>query len=255
MTRVGRRPSCRRRPGHRRRQRLAPAPRRVPGADRRAGPAAPGLLRRGRGGAGGVSGGAGGVGAGRTAEQRVDQLAGGRPSRRVLGQRGLNQPAQRPGQPAQIRRPVQDPVRLLGRRQRRAGLRVRPRVVSGRRVRHQAAPAEHVRRRTDRPVAELLRRHPARRADQHPGLGVPLGHLERAGDAEIDHPRPGQRQQHVGRLQVTVHDPGSVHRRQRRRHSERDPVQRGLVQRAAVRHRDAQGHAVHELGDQVRRSR
>jgi hypothetical protein len=81
------------------------------------------------------------------------------------------------------------------------------------------------------------------------------GHVERAGDTEVDHPRSGQREQHVGRLQITVHDPSRVHRRQRRRDPESDPVQRGLVQRSAVRHRDAQRHAVDEFGDQVWLSR
>ena len=108
--------------------------------------------------------------------------------------------------------------------------------------------------RTRRPAGpELLRRHPARRPDQHPDLGVLPRRVQRPGDAEVDHPRPGQREQHVGRLQVPVHDTGGVHGGQRGGHPERDAVQGRGVQRAALGDRGAERHPVDELGDQVRR--
>jgi len=63
---------------------------------------------------------------------------------------------------------------------------------------------------------------------------VPGAPVERPGDAEVDDARAAERQQHVGRLQVAVHHPGGVDRRERRGDTDRHAVQGRGRQRAAA---------------------
>ncbi len=80
------------------------------------------------------------------------------------------------------------------------------------RVHQDAAEREDVRPRAGLLAEDLLGRHEPGRADDHPGAGQQRldGDLERAGDAEVDDAGAVDGEQHVGRLQVTVHDPGGV---------------------------------------------
>ena len=81
----------------------------------------------------------------------------------------------------------------------------------GRRVRGQRPEREQV----GRPGQ---RRPAACSGAMNPGVPIAMpvgsaGGVGRAGDPEVDHPRPVRGQQHVGRLQVAVHHPGRVNRR------------------------------------------
>jgi len=87
------------------------------------------------------------------------------------------------------------------------------RPPEGRVGRHRAE-REHVDRRGRGPPFGLLGGHEPGRADPHAGPGH-RGGVGRPGDPEVDHPGPVRGEQHVGRLQVTVHEAGVVNHLQR----------------------------------------
>jgi hypothetical protein len=91
-------------------------------------------------------------------------------------------------------------------RRRRSAPERRP---AGRRVGQDAAQAEDVGRRTYLVAFGLLRRHEARRAHDAAGVREP-GRVGRAGDAEVNDARSVAGQEHVGRLEVAVHDAGRM---------------------------------------------
>lgn len=92
--------------------------------------------------------------------------------------------------------------------------RARPeRSRPGARVGQDRAQGEHVAGGADRPARHLLGRHEARAADHHARLCQDAG-LGGDRDAEVDHPRSVPGEQHVGRLQVPVDEPGAVDRLQ-----------------------------------------
>ena len=91
----------------------------------------------------------------------------------------------------------------------------------------------------------------AGRADGDAGPGQ-AGRVQRLGDAEVDDLRPGRGEQHVGGLEVAVHDAGRVDRGQRLRQPGGQAVQHLGVERAAFGHVLGQRGAVGVLGDQER---
>jgi len=140
------------------------------------------------------------------AEQALEQLGGGRPLGRVLGQRVLDGRAQ-PAllEAVQVGGFADDPVgdALPGA--------VAEGAAAGGGERDQAAPGEDVGGRSRARPGELLWGHEAGRADEHAGAGEP-GRVQRLSDAEVDDTRPSGGQQDVGGLEVAVDDPGGVDR-------------------------------------------
>ncbi len=130
--------------------------------------------------------------------QRAGTLLG------VLGQTGPHQRGERVRDALQLGLLVHHPV------EHHLGTAVPEGRVAHRGVRQRGAEREHVRRRSDRRPAHLLRSEEPGGADrgadvrERGGTGGP-------GDAEVDDPRPLRGQQDVGRLQVPVHHPGLVH--------------------------------------------
>ncbi len=173
-------------------------------------------------------------------------LAQRRPGGGVFGQARSDQGAQVRRTSIQVRLVVQDPVR---------DRRVVP-LAKGRPaecgVDGQRPEPEHIDRRGDRLVQDLLGRHEQGRAHHDAGPGQ-RGRLQRAGNPEIDHPRPIRRQQHVGRLEVTVHDPGRVNGLQRLGHAGDQPEHHRPRHRAVPGDRLLQRRAGHVGGDQPRR--
>jgi hypothetical protein len=107
------------------------------------------------------------------------------------------------------------------------------RRLAGRRERDHAAPGEHIGRRADVPVLELLRGHVRGRADD--AVGERHHAVPRAGDTEVDHAGAVGAQQHVGRLEVAVHDAGLVDRGERRRGGHGEAVEGGPARGPPVR--------------------
>lgn len=96
-----------------------------------------------------------------------------------------------------------------------AGLRGAEEKAAGGGVDEDRAQAEHIAGRGEFESAHLLGRHEAGRADQHPGAGVqavPGEAVHGPRDAEVDHARPVDRHQYVGRFQVAVDQARVVHR-------------------------------------------
>ena len=175
-----------------------------------------------------------------------------------------------PGRPR--RRPA-----APGRRRRRAGALVdgavdqhvgRPLPVrpgAGRGEHQDRAEREHVGGGPRRHSAGLLRGHEAGRPDG----GARAGHdggVRGVGDAEVDDAGPVGGQDHVGRLEVAVHDPGAVDRHQRLgearaqgQHGGGRRQRHGLVQRDARQVRGGQprqggvGVGVDDRGGETRR--
>jgi hypothetical protein len=102
-------------------------------------------------------------------------------------------------------------------------------------------------------IRELLWSHERGSARLRSTRGEPAGLVERAGDAEVDHPRPVVvRQQHVARLEVAVDQPGLVDRGERGGHAEGDGLEVAMGEGAALVHVLLQGDPGHVLRHQVR---
>ena len=132
------------------------------------------------------------------------------------------------------------------------GVAVAERVSAVARERHQAAPSENVGLGGDLFFQQLLGGHPPRAAHDDPRLGVARGRVQRPGDTEVDHPRPGQGQQHVGGFQVAVDQTGLVDRGERRGHPQCETVQGARVERTVLGDVLGEGRARNVLGDHVR---
>ncbi len=130
--------------------------------------------------------------------ERAGPLLGG------LGQAGPDEWGQRVGHALKLRFLVHDAVQHHLRTAVPEG-----RVAHGA-VRERGAEREHVGGRGDGRPAHLFRCEEAGRADRRADMGERRG-AGGPGDAEVDDPRPLRGQQDVGRLQVSVHDPGLVH--------------------------------------------
>jgi hypothetical protein len=130
---------------------------------------------------------------------------------RVLGEAGLDEPANLGGNRAEIRLTVHDAVHHRGRRRARGDA---ERVGPGGGVGEDGPEREDVARRPGLERLHLLGGHVAQRPDDGAGRGQP-GVGDRARDAEVDDPRPVEREQHVGGLEVTVDEVGSVDGAQR----------------------------------------
>ena len=113
--------------------------------------------------------------------------------------------------------------------------------VPGRREQQRRAEREHVAGHRRLPgVPGLLGSHVRGCAQRAPGHGE-LDPLRGAGDPEIDDARAVRGDEHVGRLQVPVHQPRVVNRLQRLRAPGGEPAHRGYRQRAVVAHQPVQG--------------
>ena len=173
-------------------------------------------------------------------EQRGRRQAFGRPTPHAGGdERGelggqVGQVGLLGGQPGQH---VHDRVPAIGR-------------VPGRREGQRGAQRVHVAgRRGPGALVGLLRGHVRRRADGavRGGNAHAFG---RPGHAEVDHPRPVRRDQHIGRLKVTVHQADAVDRVQRLRAPGGEPPDRRHRQRAAGPDQSAQRRRRHIRGGQ-----
>ncbi len=180
----------------------------------------------------------------RRAHQLQQQLLGGGPAGGVRVDGGGHQPVQRGGQAAQVGR------RGAGTGRHHIGVALAERMPAQPRVRDQRPPGEHVARRAGAALEDLLGRDPAGRAHHHAGVGVPGADMGGAGQAEVDDPRPGERQHHVGGLEIAVHEPGRVDRGERRRHAHGRRVQHGRRQAALLDEVVLQRDAVDVLGDE-----
>jgi hypothetical protein len=127
-----------------------------------------------------------------------EHAGGGGTLRRVLGQAALDQRPHRRRHPVEVGRLVHHPVQQRGRRPRPE------RSLAGRGERQHGPQAEDVTRRPDLAADRLLRRHEPRRSEHYAGLRQ-RRRLSGMRDAEVDDPRAVLGQQHVRRLQVTVH--------------------------------------------------
>ncbi|WSG11426.1 hypothetical protein OIE66_22480 [Nonomuraea sp. NBC_01738] len=179
------------------------------------------------------------------AHQFEQQLPGGRPAGRVGVDRRGHQAVERRGQAAQVGRS------RTGACRHDVGVALAERMPAQARVGDQGAPGEHVARRAGAPLEDLLGRDPPRCAHDHAGVGVPRVDVRRAGQPEVDHPGPGQREHDVGRLEVAVDQPGGVDRGQRRRHPDGRRVQHRRLQRPVLDQVVFQRDAVDVLGDQI----
>jgi hypothetical protein len=126
-----------------------------------------------------------------------EEIAGGRPAGRVLGQAAPGQGAEFLGHPRDIRLAVDHAVE----QGRRGASPERPLTTGG--VCEDRPEAEHVARRAYLIALDLFRRHEPGRSHDHPRLGQ-HGGLDRLGDPEVDHSWPIGRDQHIRGLQVPV---------------------------------------------------
>ncbi len=168
------------------------------------------------------------------------------PFRRVLGQAGRDQAAQARGHGAELGRCVDHPVQHGGR------VAVAERHAAGGGEAQHAAEREDVAGRADRLAPGLLGRHVGRGAEGGAG-GRQRRAVQRAGDTEVDDPGPVGGQQHVGRLQVPVHQGAGVHGLQRLGQAGRQPPDREPGQRPVRADRVVQRGARHVAGRQPRR--
>ena len=135
------------------------------------------------------------------------QVAGREPLAGILDQAALDERAEFVRHSVQLGGGMNDPV------DERCGRAAAERCLTACREGQHRAQAEDVARRADLAAFGLFGRHEARRAD-HEARPRHRGRLGRPGDPEVDHTRPVLGQQHVGGLQVTVHDTGGVDRGQ-----------------------------------------
>ncbi len=164
---------------------------------------------------------------------------------RVLGEAGRDQPPDVGRNRAELGLGVHDAVHDRGGGDTAAAERYR----AGRGEREHRAEREHVAPGTGRQRLHLLGRHVTGRPDDRAGGSQP-GVGGRPGDAEVDHPRPVQRQQHVGGLEVAVHQASRVDCPQRLGQPGRQPPDRGRRQRPVPGHHVLQGRPGHERGRQ-----
>ncbi len=123
---------------------------------------------------------------------------------------------------------------------------VAERAATGRGVDQHGAEREHVALRADLRADDLLRREEAGGAEHDPGLGE-RGVLQRPRDAEVDHPWAVRGEQHVGGLEVAVHQTGTVDRDQRLRQPRGQPAHGLLGQRPVRLHGLLEGRPDHVL--------
>jgi hypothetical protein len=185
----------------------------------------------------------------RTGRDQVGQeLAGRRAFRWILGQAPFEQRPQPGGNPAKVRGEVQH---AQGARVGRA----RPEwKLARRRVREHGPHREDVAARPDRvALYQLGRDEPGGAQDR--GRRCYLDEVRSLGDAEVDQPGPVFREQHVGRLKVTVDDARRVHRAEALSEARRQGEHGGERQRAVPGDRVAKRRAGHVVGDQPRHRR
>jgi hypothetical protein len=129
------------------------------------------------------------------------------PLRWVLGQAPLDQRPQSSGQATGVRRAENDPVQhgVAGPGAERA-------LTGGGEDEHRAQ-AEHVAGRADALAFCLFGGHESGRPEYHARAGQ-HGRLRCPGDPEVDDSGPVISQQHVGWLQITVHDADRMDRAQ-----------------------------------------
>ena len=176
--------------------------------------------------------------------QLAQQLRRGGPVAGLLGQGGLDQRVQPGRHGGDVGRGVHDPV------QDDVGRPGPERRLPAGRVGDRHGPGEDVRRRPGL-ADDLLGRHEPGRAERDAGLGE-AGRVQRLGDAEVDDLRAARGEEHVGGLEVPMHDPGRVDRRQRLRQPGRQAVQHPGVERPAGVDVLRQRGSVGVLGDQER---
>jgi hypothetical protein len=167
-----------------------------------------------------------------------EQFGGGGPPQRVLGQALFDQRSHLGGSALEISRLADHPLEHRGR------LPGTERLAPGGSEGEHGAQAEHVAERPDLLARGLLRRHEAGRAHHEAGPRQ-RSHLSGLGDPEVDHARPVQGQQHVGRLEVAVHDARGVDRGQAPGQARGQREQRPGGQRPAVAHRLGQRRIGH----------
>ena len=181
-----------------------------------------------------------------TARKFQEQVLGGGPAVGLLGQGPHDQTVQGAVQAADLRFGEQHPLAQGHGIATAEGVR----AVAG--EGHKAPPGEDVRGGGDLLLEELFGGHPPGAAHDDARLGVVGGGVHRSGDAEVDHPRPRQRQQHVRGFEVTVDQPRAVDGGQRRGHPQGEAVQGRGVQRPVLGDVFGQRGASDVLGHHVR---
>jgi hypothetical protein len=162
------------------------------------------------------------------------QLAGGGPLARVLGQAAADQRPDLVRQQIEAGWAVDQPVN-----QRRVGPGPeRPLARTGKG--QDRAEAENIAGRSDVLSQDLLGGHEPGRADHHVRTGDGAG-LGGFGDPEVDDSRSVLCQQHIGGLQVTVHDPCDMDRVQALGQTRRQSQQGIRRQRSVLAYRLGQG--------------
>ena len=158
--------------------------------------------------------------------------------RRVLGQAALDQRPHRGRHLVKAGRFMRDAVQQ---RRRRPGA---ERSLAGGGEHEHRPQAEDVALRSSLAAQSLLGGHEPGRSGHQVGLGQ-RGGFRRAGDAEVDHPRPVLRQQHVRRLEILVDHSRGVDRRQALRQARGQRQQRPLRQWPVTVHRLVQRRPRH----------
>ncbi len=124
------------------------------------------------------------------------------------------------------------------------------RLAPGRRVRQHRPHTEDIAGRADAVPLDLLGRHEGGRAEDRAGAGLGLvaDRVQGPRDTEVDDPGAVDGEQHIGRLEVAVHQADAVDVEQRAGQPVRQPPQRVLRQRAV-----AAGAAVRAADDLAQR--
>ena len=169
--------------------------------------------------------------------------AGGGTQARVLGQAPLDQRPHLGGDVLEVSRPADHALEHRGRLP--GAERLAARGGEG----EHRTQAEHVAERPHLLPLGLLGGHEAGRADHEAGPRQ-RSCLRGLGDPEVDHPRPVQGQQHVGRLEVTVHHARRMDRGQALGQIHGQRQQGPGVQRSAAPDRLGQRRAGHVRGGQ-----
>ncbi|MEZ0075764.1 hypothetical protein ABH927_005140 [Planotetraspora sp. GP83] len=180
-------------------------------------------------------------GGGGMTEEAEEDVAGRGAGGRVLGEALGGQAAKRLLDRAEVGLGVHDAVE-----DGREAVAAEGRLAGGG-VDHRAGPGEHVGGGSGLFARKLLGRHVRGRADHH--RGQRRGAVKGAGDAEVDDPRPVLAEQHVGRLEVPVHDARLVDRDQGGHSADGQAVQGRTVPWPLALDDGGQGGAVDVLAD------
>ncbi len=180
------------------------------------------------------------------AQQLDEHVRRRRPALGIFVHRFRDKRAQPAVQTLEIRLVVHGPVKH------HIGPAVPMRPPAGARIGNHAAPGKDIRCRSDAVITpDLLRCH-ERRCPEHTCLGGRGRGVDSTCNPEVNDPRAERGQQHVRRLEITVHDAGIVNHDHRDRGHDRELVQLDVRKRTVPFDHGAERRTVHKFGDDIR---